>query len=90
MDNIGQYNTKLVNAWGYKAIFDHIGQYLNVPYKTTTQTRLGWNICLSNIEQYWTIFEGIIGQYSTKLFNIGQYWTILSNMGQLETISKCS
>ena len=79
-DNISQCLTILGNIW----------QYLNVPDNITTQTRVGWNIHLSNIEQYWTIFEGNIGQYLTKFCNIGQYLTILGNMGQLESISKCS
>ena len=69
----------------YWSIQDKISQCLRIlgnisPYWTISvcflqhhnSDKIGLEYLLENIEQYWIIFEGTIGQYSTKFCNIGQ------------------
>ena len=41
LDNIGQYQTILCNAWQYQKMFNNIGQYINISKNIiTTQIEL--------------------------------------------------
>ena len=82
LDNNGQYQTILCNAWQDQEILNNIGQYHNnLKNIITTQKRESWNSHFNNIEQYWTILDNIV-QYFTILQNIWQYLTKSENIWQ--------
>ena len=80
LDNIGQFQTILFNAWKYQEI-------LTILENILTFLRLSLQLRIERAEiSIWRILKNI-RQYLTILYNIAQYWAIFGKIWKYLTIS---